>query len=122
MDTTKRSLGQCVILEEIGSGGMATVFRGIQQSIGRDVAVKVLRRSLVDQDETFGRGRQKDHPAAQAARQAEARNVRRPSKDFAPIAATSSQLIPDMASPIGNDHGVYSKRIECWPGGTRTAR
>ena len=47
------TLGQYEIVEEIGSGGMATVYRGVQQSIGREVAVKVLRKTLIAQDETF---------------------------------------------------------------------
>ena len=48
-----QTLGQYEILEQLGAGGMATVYRGVQQSIGREVAVKVLRKSLVDQDQTF---------------------------------------------------------------------
>lgn len=51
--TTTRKLGEYEVLEQIGSGGMATVFRGVQPSIGREVAIKVLRKSLMQQDDSF---------------------------------------------------------------------
>src|SRR5215471_6214700 len=37
-----RSLGQFIIRERIGSGGMATVFKAFQPTLERYVAVKVL--------------------------------------------------------------------------------
>ena len=39
-------LGPYEIIEEIGKGGMATVFRAFQPSVGRFVAVKVIHRSI----------------------------------------------------------------------------
>ena len=42
-----KTLGQFEILDEIGRGGMATVFRARQKTINRTVAVKVLPRALL---------------------------------------------------------------------------
>jgi serine/threonine-protein kinase len=49
---TGKTLGQYEIHEEIGHGGMATVYRATQTSIGRMVAVKVLPTHFL-QDRTF---------------------------------------------------------------------
>jgi serine/threonine protein kinase/formylglycine-generating enzyme required for sulfatase activity len=54
-DLTKlvgRTLGQYKILEEIGYGGMAEVYRAIQVSIGREVAIKVLSSQFL-KEHTF---------------------------------------------------------------------
>ncbi len=40
-------LGPYEITEEIGKGGMATVYRAYQPSMDRHVAVKVIRASLL---------------------------------------------------------------------------
>jgi len=42
-----KTLGQFEIIEEVGRGGMATVYRARQQSMNRTVAVKVLPRHLL---------------------------------------------------------------------------
>lgn len=39
-------IGNCQILEEIGSGGMATVYRAVQEPLGRVVAIKALKPSI----------------------------------------------------------------------------
>ncbi|GIW10964.1 MAG: hypothetical protein KatS3mg061_2021 [Dehalococcoidia bacterium] len=47
-----QTLGQYQIVELIGRGGMATVYRGIQTALGRSVAIKVLP-PLLAADEAF---------------------------------------------------------------------
>lgn len=48
-------LGPYEILEEIGKGGMATVFRAYQPSIGRYVAIKVIHRAIATDDRAVER-------------------------------------------------------------------
>ena len=47
------TLGQYTIIEPIGQGAMASVYRATQKSIGREVAIKVLSTELLAQDEVF---------------------------------------------------------------------
>lgn len=42
-----KQIGQFTVIEEIGRGGMATVYRATQQSINRQVALKVLPRAFL---------------------------------------------------------------------------
>lgn len=51
-DLVGRTLGNYHILSEIGHGGMANVYRAIQPSVGREVAIKVLPIHFL-QDRTF---------------------------------------------------------------------
>src|SRR4051794_8288842 len=52
MSLTGLALGQYQIVARIGSGGMATVYRGIQTSLNREVAVKILPSHFAN-DATF---------------------------------------------------------------------
>jgi serine/threonine protein kinase len=54
-DLIGKTLGQYTILEEIGRGGMATVYRARQQSIDRIVAIKVLPRHFLHDPGFFER-------------------------------------------------------------------
>jgi formylglycine-generating enzyme required for sulfatase activity/tRNA A-37 threonylcarbamoyl transferase component Bud32 len=51
-DLVGHTLGSYKIIDEIGHGGMANVYRAVQPSIGREVAVKVLPAHFL-QDRTF---------------------------------------------------------------------
>ena len=48
-------LGSYEIIEEIGKGGLATVYRAFQPNVGRHVAVKVLRGSFDENPDTVMR-------------------------------------------------------------------
>jgi ABC-type transport system substrate-binding protein/tRNA A-37 threonylcarbamoyl transferase component Bud32 len=51
-DLTGKQIGQYQIQQEIGHGGMATVYKATQTTIGREVAIKVLPPQFL-QDRTF---------------------------------------------------------------------
>lgn len=63
-------LGDFVLHDEIGAGGMGVVFRATQESLGRDVALKVVGRGLLAKADGLERFRREvraagrlDHPA-----------------------------------------------------------
>lgn len=47
------TLGGVTIQRKIGEGGMAPVYVGIQESMRREVAIKIIRREMVGDDEKF---------------------------------------------------------------------
>jgi serine/threonine-protein kinase len=50
-------LGPYEIVEQIGQGGMATVYRAYQPSVDRHVAIKVIRGSIAEDEEAMARFR-----------------------------------------------------------------
>ena len=50
-----QQVGRYQIMERLGRGGMATVFRARDPGIGRDVAIKFLHASLCEDDEHHAR-------------------------------------------------------------------
>ncbi|MCL6649848.1 MAG: protein kinase [Chloroflexi bacterium] len=58
-------LGQYLIREQIGQGGMATIFRARQETLGRDVAIKVLPAYLAADPEYLARFRREATAIAQ---------------------------------------------------------
>lgn len=52
-----QTLGRYRVLEPLGSGGMARVYRGYHSQLDRFVAIKVLRSDLVDDESFLGRFR-----------------------------------------------------------------
>jgi two-component system LytT family response regulator len=59
-----RSLSHYSILEEIGKGGMGVVYRALDESLGREVAIKVLAPGPADDPEARRRLRQEARAAA----------------------------------------------------------
>src|SRR5688572_24395967 len=49
------TLDKYTLLEKVGQGGMAVVYRGLDTSLKREVAVKVLHRHLADHAEARDR-------------------------------------------------------------------
>jgi eukaryotic-like serine/threonine-protein kinase len=60
-------LNQYVLLDKLGEGGMGEVFRARHQRLGRDVALKVMRREKLDNPEAVRRFRREIRAAATLA-------------------------------------------------------
>ena len=56
-----QTIGKYRVLEALGRGGMAQVFRAYHPQLDRYVAIKVLRSDLVEHDEFLGRFRREAH-------------------------------------------------------------
>ena len=63
-DLIGQQLGQYQIVEQIGLGGMATVYKAYQASMDRYVAIKVLPRQLAEDPTFIGRFEQEAHTIA----------------------------------------------------------
>src|SRR5438128_9033217 len=48
-------IGNCRIIEEIGSGGMAVVYKAVQESLGRTIAVKALKSAVASDEQSVVR-------------------------------------------------------------------
>jgi len=59
-----RVLDKYKILEEVGQGGMSVVYKGMDTSLNREVAVKVLHPHLASQDEARQRFQREAHAVA----------------------------------------------------------
>ena len=64
---TDRSLGGYQLLEQLGEGGMGTVFRARQLALEREVALKVLKPGVVGNEENHVRFQREMQIAAQLA-------------------------------------------------------
>jgi serine/threonine-protein kinase len=58
------TIGSYQVLEEIGRGGMATVYRARQASVDRDVALQAFRRSIANDPEAVQRFQREARPIA----------------------------------------------------------
>jgi tRNA A-37 threonylcarbamoyl transferase component Bud32 len=67
-DLTGQMLGNYRIVERIGRGGMAVVYKAYQPALERHVAIKVLREQLTADDEQFARRFQREAKAVAALR------------------------------------------------------
>ncbi len=63
-DLSGETLGQYLLMEQLGKGGMATVYKAYQASLERHVAVKILHPSVAGEEEFVARFRQEARAVA----------------------------------------------------------
>ena len=64
VQTVPAKLGNFILLELLGRGGMGAVYRGIDQALGRPVAVKVMLRSVAANQDFFSSFKREARAAA----------------------------------------------------------
>ena len=64
IQTVPARLGAFLLIRLLGRGGMGAVYQGVDQSLGRNVAVKVMLRSFSDDKESFAQFRREAQAAA----------------------------------------------------------
>src|SRR5512134_2859892 len=67
--STENNIGPYEVVEEIGAGGMATVYKAYQRKLDRHVAIKFMHKSMMQDDSFLARFRREarivarlDHP------------------------------------------------------------
>ncbi|HWE29957.1 MAG TPA: protein kinase, partial [Polyangia bacterium] len=64
MDMIGRQLSRYRLLQEVGQGGMAVVYKATDTTLNREVAVKVLHPHLAAQEESRARLQREAHAVA----------------------------------------------------------
>jgi tRNA A-37 threonylcarbamoyl transferase component Bud32 len=85
-------LGHFLLVEELGMGGMGTVFRAQDEALGREVAIKVLRSDASSQPEALERFRRE----ARAGAQVKHRNVLEVHQFVEPTLAEPAYLVMEL--------------------------
>jgi hypothetical protein len=85
-------LGHFLLIEELGMGGMGTVFRAQDETLGREVAIKVLRSDASAQPEALERFRRE----ARAGAQMKHRNILEVHQFVEPTPAEPAYLVMEL--------------------------